>query len=135
MEGRGRIIMAKYQLTENEYIINKSDGGFIPIDENNLDYKKYLEWVAEGNTPDPIVGPTKQEQILIIQQQAYEDIVAIAPEYKQRNMIARAAELLNKKIDGALSTNEQFELDSMQATWDQIKTIRDQSNIDIENLE
>ena len=24
----------------------------IPIDEDNSDYKKYLEWVAEGNTAE-----------------------------------------------------------------------------------
>lgn len=26
---------------------------FIPRDNNNIDYQKYLDWVAEGNTPDP----------------------------------------------------------------------------------
>tara|TARA_R100001126_G_scaffold64846_1_gene37091 strand:+ start:577 stop:765 length:189 start_codon:yes stop_codon:yes gene_type:complete len=25
----------------------------IPLDEDNMDYREYLEWVAEGNTPDP----------------------------------------------------------------------------------
>ena len=25
----------------------------IPIAEDNTDYQKYLEWVAEGNTADP----------------------------------------------------------------------------------
>ena len=25
----------------------------IPFDPDNTDYQKYLEWVAEGNTPDP----------------------------------------------------------------------------------
>lgn len=24
-----------------------------PLSEDNYDYKKYLEWVAEGNTPEP----------------------------------------------------------------------------------
>ena len=24
----------------------------VPIDEANTDYQKYLEWVAEGNTPE-----------------------------------------------------------------------------------
>ena len=25
----------------------------IPFDPDNTDYREYLEWVAEGNTPDP----------------------------------------------------------------------------------
>ena len=31
----------------------RSDGTSIPNDEENRDYKNYLEWVAEGNTPEP----------------------------------------------------------------------------------
>ena len=30
-----------------------SDSAYIPFDEGNTDYQKYLEWVAEGNTPLP----------------------------------------------------------------------------------
>lgn len=26
---------------------------FVPFDEYNKDYQQYLEWVAEGNTPEP----------------------------------------------------------------------------------
>lgn len=30
-----------------------SDNAFIPMNEDNTDYQAYLDWVAEGNTPEP----------------------------------------------------------------------------------
>ena len=36
-------------------IQKKIDGvgvSMIPLDEPNVDYQEYLEWVAEGNTPE-----------------------------------------------------------------------------------
>jgi hypothetical protein len=40
--------------TENtEQIQRIIDNAFIPFDPANKDYQEYLEWVAEGNTPEP----------------------------------------------------------------------------------
>ena len=33
-------------------IVRIEDNASIPIDESNKDYQAYLEWVAEGNTPE-----------------------------------------------------------------------------------
>ena len=30
-----------------------ADNAFIPLDPANTEYQKYLEWVADGNTPLP----------------------------------------------------------------------------------
>jgi len=48
-----------YKLTAFGFILRVADEAFIPQDSNNRDYQEYLEWVAEGNTPeaaDPAPG-------------------------------------------------------------------------------
>ena len=52
--------MADYRLVndpvsgvESPTILRVSDNAWIPKTEGNRDYQQYLEWVAEGNTPEP----------------------------------------------------------------------------------
>jgi hypothetical protein len=52
-------------------------------------------------------------------------ILAQYPDYKQRNMIARYNELLEIKVDGgALTGDQQTELDSLKAVWTWVKSVR-----------
>lgn len=38
-----------------------ADSAFIPFDPANQDYAEYLEWLAEGNTPEPVPEPSDEE--------------------------------------------------------------------------
>jgi hypothetical protein len=49
-----------YKLTTSETIIRLSDNAFIPSDPANTDYQQYIQWLSEGNQPepaDPILPP------------------------------------------------------------------------------
>ena len=51
--------MAKYKLTKDAVtgeelpFILLGEGVLIPKNTGNADYLEYLDWVADGNTPDP----------------------------------------------------------------------------------
>ena len=49
----------EYKLTKNidgtiseTQILRVKDNAYIPFDPANTDYQAYLEWIAEGNTPE-----------------------------------------------------------------------------------
>ena len=46
-----------YQLTSGDTIVRLSDNAFIPNDPGNRDYREYLQWIEEGNTPLPAPSP------------------------------------------------------------------------------
>ena len=55
-----------YKLTDGGVQL---DGAFIPTDERNADWRKYLDWVALGNTPEPADPQPVRETSLTPSQQ------------------------------------------------------------------
>ena len=50
-----------YKLTTNTEIIRTTDGAIIPADHGNTDYREYLAWLAESNTPEPADPPPESD--------------------------------------------------------------------------
>jgi hypothetical protein len=48
---------AMYQLTTGKSILRLADNASIPPDPANTDYAAYLQWLSEGNTPEPAPEP------------------------------------------------------------------------------
>ena len=46
------IMPITYKLLENG--VQRSDGASIPDCDGNRDWRAYQEWLAEGNTPEPM---------------------------------------------------------------------------------
>lgn len=45
-----------YRLTQSTSILRLTDNAGIPADESNTDYKDYIAWLSEGNTPEPFTN-------------------------------------------------------------------------------
>ena len=46
-----------YQLTSGDTIVRLADNAYIPQAPGNRDYREYLDWLEEGNTPEPAPAP------------------------------------------------------------------------------
>jgi len=70
--------MADYTLAEYG-VIRNADGAAIPADPENADWQRYLEWVADGNEPDPMPEPpTEPDPAEALRESARAKIAALA---------------------------------------------------------
>lgn len=42
-----------YKIANDNYVIRLVDEAWIPYMPGNRDYQEYLEWLAQGNEPEP----------------------------------------------------------------------------------
>lgn len=52
-----------YRLTNTDAVLRIEDGAMLPCDPSNRDYHQYLEWLDEGNEPEPAPPKTCVEAV------------------------------------------------------------------------
>jgi hypothetical protein len=99
-------------------------------DENNEGdiLQKLIAAVNRSKQP-PSLDERKREKITQIKSNAGRIINATYPEWKQRNLSVRALELVDKKLQSTLTTEEQAELEDIKAVWSWVKSVREASNV------
>ena len=91
------------------------------------------EWVVRPKTTGELATEAANlvqnvnARIMSIKREASKRIIAIAPEWKQSNMLARAITLL-RKGEANLTTAEALEVSKMDAVWAEIQRIRSVSD-------
>lgn len=60
-----KMIMTPYKLMEDGGVLRRSDGACIPCSLANRDYREYMEWCNEGNTPDPVRTLEEEAQKIV----------------------------------------------------------------------
>ncbi len=91
-----------YKLTTSTSITRLSDGASIPDDTSNTDYAAYLQWLSEGNTPepaDPVPAPTYSE----LRAAAYPPF----SDYLD-GIVKGSAEQVQEYVDACLAVKERF---------------------------
>lgn len=87
-------------------------------------------WVQTWNVVNKTAEEIAQydaEMVTAVKAEAQRRIISIIPEWKQRNLTARAAELAIKGVSN-WTPEEQAEYEAGQSVWDSIKAVRTKSD-------
>ena len=83
--------------------------------------------IAEQVTDRPLAD-VQAELIEQVKVDCGQRIVAVYQEYKQRNMIAKAVELSEKKADGSITVDETALFTNLKSAWSWVESVRLTSN-------
>jgi hypothetical protein len=116
--------MAKYKLLKSGAVLDTEQN--CSFTDRSPFWEEYQEWLAAGNIPDPAetLAGVIAVKVLEVKAEANRRIIAIMPDWKQRNSLARAAELSRKEAKNTATPEEVAELDQLETTWAGIKLIR-----------
>ena len=82
MKAHGDVEMSKYKLTDTG-VLDQEAHRYIPQNEANVHWQDYLQWVAQGNVPDPeyTIDQVKSTKILEINSKRDDTRNALIVEY------------------------------------------------------
>lgn len=115
----------KYAIVENGTVVNIAVADF-PLSDNWIEAAnaKIGDLWDEGQFFSVFPSPT----VDMVKQEASRRILAICPEWKQRNLTAQAAQLA-KKGEANWTPEEQAAWGAGEALWNQIAAIRAKSDV------
>jgi hypothetical protein len=91
-----------YRLRQNS-IQRISDGAYIPEDSANTDYREYLDWLANGNTPEVVPEPVYVPQA-VTRRQARQELAS-------RGLLSTVQACINSIPDATMRELLQIEWD------------------------
>lgn len=136
--------MAQYRLTAGGVFDSVSNRD-IPNDLRNADWVAYQNWLAEGNTPDPIdehewVGHTLNQIKNRLTRKSRRDarklIEVELPDFRQRNGLAYASKMQQILLTGGTLTGPQTSrCNALELAWSWVREIRVGQNTVASNID
>lgn len=84
--------MKKYKMISETMVHNSALGVDIPVAEGNRHYEEFKQWLAQGNTPDPMDAP------ILSNSQSEDALKAQIKENIQRGEFAEAISKMAKLV-------------------------------------